>query len=58
MKLRIKQKDIITKGWMKRGPNSVEQPKVRDRGWLVHMIYPDPDPSEDMVEVMIVRVGR
>lgn len=56
MKLRIKQKDIITKGWMKLGPNPEQQPRVSDRGWLVHMIYPDPDPSEDMIEVMIVRV--
>jgi len=50
MKLRIKQKDIITTGYMVQGPNRHDQPKVRDRGWMIY-----PDPGEGRIAVMIVR---
>ena len=53
MKLRIKQKDVITIGWLKLGynPNQAENP-IHQRGWFVY-----PDPGEGMEEVVIVKVG-
>ena len=47
MKLRIKQKDIITTGWLRQGPH------IKDYlGWEIHA---NKD-CEDMISVMIVRV--
>jgi len=48
MKLRIKQTDIITTGWLRQGPH------IKDYlGWEVHASKD----SEDMIEVMIVKLG-
>ncbi len=49
MKIRIKQQDIIVRGWLKEGPNP-DQPLAGDRGWMVY-----PEEEEDTIPVMIVK---
>ncbi len=51
MKLRIKQKDIITTGYMHQGPHTNKELIKSFLGWAVY-----PDPGEGMVKVMIVKV--
>jgi len=50
MKLRIKQKDIITKGYMHLGPHTDKELVKGMRGLVVY-----PDPGEGRIPVMIVR---
>jgi len=51
MKLRIKQKDIITRGWLRPGtnPDQAKNP-IEQRGWFIY-----PDEEEGMIPVMLVK---
>lgn len=51
MKLRIKHSDIITRGYIHKSPHTNEKLVKGLRGWVVY-----PDPGEDMIPVMIVRI--
>jgi hypothetical protein len=51
VKIRVKQKDIIVRGWFKQGPNP-DQPNVGDRGWFVY-----PEQRADTIPVMIVKIN-
>jgi len=53
MKFRIKQTDIITKGYMVIGPHVDKELLGGLRGWAVY-----PDPAEDRFPVMIVRIEK